>query len=73
MDGDDGDDGEGDIGDDEWWMVMTVIMVMMVTVFEFKSAQHSGAEYSNTNPAPIHHSSHPARCGPYRCTTQLPQ
>lgn len=29
----DGDDGEGDAGYDGWWMMMTVIMVMMVTVF----------------------------------------
>lgn len=68
----DDDDGESDVGDDEWWLMMTVIMVMMVTFFFFLlfwAAQHSGAEYPNSTSAPIHHTSHPACRGPYRCST----
>lgn len=67
----DDDDGEADVGDDGWWMMMTVITVMMVIFFSilFWAALHSGAEYPNSSPAPIHHASHPARRGPYRCTT----
>ena len=69
----DDDDGEADVGDDGWRMMMTVITVMMVIFFFFPilfwAALRSGAEYPNSIPAPIHHASHPARRGPYRCTT----
>lgn len=51
--------GEGDVAGDGWWRMMIVLMVMMVSFFLlFWAAQHSGAEYPNSYPAPIHHSSH---------------
>lgn len=58
----DDDGGEGDVGDDGWWMIMSVIMVGMVTFLSMRIS----TQYPNTLPAPIHLYSHGAQCRPYR-------